>query len=41
MPPDYNELPIPGSKKIENEDENKIKELVTGTKIIQILILEM
>ena len=30
MPPDYNELPIPGSKKIENEDENKIKELVTG-----------
>ena len=30
MPPDYNDLPVPsGNKEIEEDNENKIKDLVT------------
>ncbi len=31
LPPDYNELPIPNSSKIQNEeDQNKVKDLITN-----------
>ena len=33
MPPDYNDLPVPsGNKEIEEDNENKIKDLVTKNK---------